>query len=95
MPDPLSLSDRLAAERTHLANERTLLAYLRTALALLAAGLALFYLYDDPAAVTGGVALIPLGALVLALGLWRFRRVRRRLRDAGTAEHDLRAPRTP
>ena len=37
--DPLSLTNRLALQRTRLANERTFLTYVRTSLAMLGFGL--------------------------------------------------------
>ena len=84
-----SSSDRLAAtrtdlatERTALANKRTLLAYTRTALALLAGSSALIGLADAPWAVTLGWASLPLAAVVLGVGAWRFEATRRRLRSA-------------
>lgn len=70
----------LALDRTALANERTLLAYLRTALALLAGGVALLQLVDADWARVTGVVSVPLAIGILAVGLVRFARVRRRLR---------------
>lgn len=85
-PTP-TLSDDLAArrtalalDRTALANERTLLAYARTALALLAGGLALLQFVDAPWGVVLGTAALPLAVAVGAIGVWRYTRVRRRLR---------------
>ena len=79
--DALTLRDQLALDRTVLANERTLLAYLRTALALLAGGVALFQLVNEPWARAAGWAALPLASLILAHGVFRFGRVRRRLRS--------------
>ncbi len=42
--DELSLTDRLALDRTHLANQRTLLAYTRTGIYLVFTGLGLLHL---------------------------------------------------
>lgn len=78
----LPLSDRLAISRTDLANERTLLAYVRTALALGAGGVGLVQIFTSPAVVALGWALIPAAALVLVVGVVRFQRARRALRDA-------------
>ncbi len=72
----LQLSDRLAIARTDLANERTLLAYLRTALAVAAGGVAVIEVFTLPVLVIFGWALIPLGLIVLAVGIVRFRRTR-------------------
>ena len=75
----LSVSDDLAIMRTDLANERTLLAYLRTAATFAAGGIGLARLVTDPTMVRVGWALVPLGALVMAVGAVRFRRTRRLL----------------
>jgi putative membrane protein len=75
----LAVSDDLALMRTDLANERTLLAYLRTAATFAAGGIGLARLVTDPAMVRVGWALVPLGALVMAVGAVRFRRTRRLL----------------
>ncbi|WP_412061681.1 DUF202 domain-containing protein [Rubrivirga sp. IMCC45206] len=87
MPPDATLRDDLAAQRTALAldrtalaNERTLLAYARTALALLAGGLALLQFVDDAWGVIMGTAALPLAAVVGAIGVGRYARVRRRLR---------------
>lgn len=81
--DELTLRDRLAIDRTTLANERTLLAYARTALALLAGGVALLHFVDEVWAVTMGGAALPLSGVVIAYGVWRYARVRRRLGRVG------------
>ncbi|MDT0633064.1 DUF202 domain-containing protein [Rubrivirga sp. S365] len=78
-PDPLPLRDRLALDRTVLANERTLLAYLRTALGLVATGAALVHFTDDVGFEVVGWASLAVSPLVVAVGAWRFARVRRRL----------------
>lgn len=83
--DDLTLRDQLALDRTVLANERTLLAYLRTALALLAGGVTLLHFVDAAWAVALGTVSLPLAAAVGAYGMWRFVRVRRRLRRVGAA----------
>ena len=75
------LRDKLALERTRLANERTFLAYVRTALSLIAAGAVLLQLFPVNATVVGlGWALSTAGGLVLAVGIFRFLRVRGRLK---------------
>ena len=86
----LSTSDRLAVMRTELANERTLLAYVRTSLAIAASAFALVQLFALRALIALGWALVPVAALVFALGAMRFRRVRRAL-EAAAAER----PTTP
>ena len=85
----LPLSDRLAISRTDLANERTLLAYVRTALALAAGGVGLVQIFTTHAIMALGWALIPGGALVFVVGVVRFRRARRTLRDLEASEAAL------
>ncbi len=75
---PLSLSDRLALQRTRLANERTLLTYVRTSLALVGFGLALLQFHPGRGGRLGYSALAVAG-LVLLVGLVRFRAHRRQL----------------
>lgn len=79
-PDALSLRDRLAADRTVLANERTLLSHVRTALGLLGGGGALIYIAEVTWLVAVGGLLLGLAPLALGAGVWRYVRVRRRLR---------------
>ncbi|HEX8433292.1 MAG TPA: DUF202 domain-containing protein [Longimicrobium sp.] len=80
MSDTLSLSDRLALERTVLANERTVLAYVRTALALAGGGAGLAGFFPGPLAGMVGWSLVAIGLVALATGVYRFIRVGRRLR---------------
>jgi putative membrane protein len=78
------LRDYLAAERTHLANERTLLAYIRTALIIFVAALTFAKLFEgDLMMRTISLALSPLGLAVGAIGVWRFRKTRRKLAAFG------------
>ena len=86
----LPLSDRLAISRTDLANERTLLAYVRTALALGAGGVGLLQIFTSPTVVVLGWALIPAALLVLIVGVVRFQRARRALRDVESTAADAR-----
>jgi putative membrane protein len=79
-PDHLSLSDRLALQRTRLANERTLLTYVRTSLALVGFGLALLQFHPERGGRLGYSALA-VAAVVLMVGLLRFRTHRRQLAD--------------
>ena len=74
----LSLSDRLALQRTRLANERTLLTYVRTTLALVGFGLALIQFHPERGGRLGYTALAS-AAVVLVVGLLRFRVHRRQL----------------
>ncbi len=79
-PDSLTLRDRLATDRTVLANERTLLAHIRTALGLLGGGGALVYLGDDLRLRIIGILLMVVAPPSLAYGLWRYARIRRKLK---------------
>ncbi|MBP8131503.1 MAG: DUF202 domain-containing protein [Candidatus Hydrogenedentes bacterium] len=73
------LRDELALDRTVLANERTLLAYVRTALALLLAGVTFIHFSRAAWFSVVGVLCLVAGMMALALGISRFRRVRRLL----------------
>ena len=77
---------RLAYDRTLLANERTYAAWLRTGLAVAAFGFALAHVPERPPPASRYVSasLIVVGAGVIAYGGWRFSRVARDLREAGT-----------
>lgn len=77
----LTLTERLAAERTDLANERTLLAYARTALALMATGAGFGQYLDLPVLRIAFLLLLPVGVGVLVIGLNRYRQRRSRLRQ--------------
>ncbi|WP_324675521.1 DUF202 domain-containing protein [Hymenobacter sp. GOD-10R] len=79
---PLSLSDRLAVERTRLANERTMLAYLRTGVALVVAGFSLINFFREYIYVWIGVGLIPLGIGMIVGGYMRFQHKRERIHAA-------------
>jgi putative membrane protein len=81
-PDPTLLRDVLAIDRTVLANERTLLAYGRSLLALIAGGATVMHFVEEWWAVPAGAALIGLGILLFAYGLWRYRVVGRHLARA-------------
>lgn len=74
----LSLTDQLALQRTRLANERTLLTYVRTCLALVGFGLALLQFHPERGGRLGFTALA-VAAVVLLVGVLRFRVHRRRL----------------
>lgn len=75
----LILRDYLAADRTVLANERTLLSYVRTALALAGGGVALIHFIDSPIIDIVGWALIPIGLIILLVGIKRYLQVQRRI----------------
>jgi putative membrane protein len=78
MPDPLSLSDRLALQRTRLANERTFLTYVRTSLAMVGFGLVLLQLHPTRAGWLGYAALLT-AAVVMVVGFLRFQQRRREI----------------
>ena len=78
-PDALTLRDRLATDRTVLANERTLLAHVRTALGLIGGGGALIYLGND-SLVAIGVVFMTIAPVAFGYGLWRYLRVRKKLK---------------
>ena len=68
----LTITERLAADRTDLANERTLLAYMRTALALIASGTGFAKLLDSPILRIVFLLFIPVGLMVLLIGVVRY-----------------------
>ncbi|WP_310391897.1 DUF202 domain-containing protein [Hymenobacter sp.] len=78
MPDPLSLTDRLALQRTRLANERTFLTYVRTSLAMLGFGLVLIQLHPVRTGALGYGAVLA-AAVVMLTGFIRFRQRRREI----------------
>ncbi len=78
MPDPLSLADRLALQRTRLANERTFLTYVRTSLAMLGFGLVIIQLYPVRAGMLGYGA-VAAAALVMLTGWLRFQQRRKEI----------------
>ena len=82
-PNPdMWLRDTLAVDRTLLANERTLLAYGRTLLALLAAAGTVMHFGTGWWAIPLGLLLLLLGMGLFAFGVWRYRRVNQHLRQA-------------
>ncbi|MCR9105950.1 MAG: DUF202 domain-containing protein [Gammaproteobacteria bacterium] len=77
-----TLRDKLAMERTKLANERTFLAYVRTSLSLIAGAAVLFQFFSASASYQAvGWALCVMGIVILLVGSYRFRSVRRSLRS--------------
>ena len=78
-----TIRDKLALERTELANERTFLAYVRTSLSLIAGAAVLFQFFSSVHAYLAVAwVLAALGAVVLIVGICRFRKVRADLRTA-------------
>jgi len=79
--EELILRDHLAIDRTVLANERTLLAYIRTALAMIIGGLSLIQFFDSSDLIKIlGWAFIPIGAVTLLIGSWRYRNIAFRIK---------------
>lgn len=77
--DNLTTTDYLAIERTNLANERTLLAYSRTFIILVSSGFAIIKLDFLKEINLLGIVLLSISPLVLALGIIRFFRMRKRI----------------
>ncbi|MCC3152100.1 DUF202 domain-containing protein [Hymenobacter sp. BT770] len=80
MPDLLSLTDRLALQRTRLANERTFLTYVRTSLAMLGFGLVLIQLHPVRSGLLGYGA-VAAAIVVMLIGLLRFQQRRREIEE--------------
>ncbi|MEE8152108.1 MAG: DUF202 domain-containing protein [candidate division NC10 bacterium] len=79
--EKLILRDYLAADRTVLANERTFLAYVRTALTLFAAGATSIHFFQSLVIQIAGWILMPLGVITLIIGLTRYKKMQRQIRD--------------
>jgi putative membrane protein len=79
--NPLTLTEKLAADRTRLANERTLLAYVRTALGLVASGTGFAEYLDSPSLRVVFILFIPVGVLVLVVGVRSFLKRRKELNE--------------
>lgn len=77
-----SSRDHLALMRTELANERTLLAYSRTGLAVLVGGLTIWQLTTDHVLRLAAIALGVIGIVSLVVGVWRYQRMKNRVRTA-------------
>lgn len=68
----LSLTDKLAIDRTNLANERTFLAYFRTFIVFLSSGFAIINLDILTEIRWVGFMLISIAPLLFLIGLMRF-----------------------
>ena len=77
--EELILRDELAIDRTLLANERTLLAYLRSGVALALAGVTFIYFSDQLWLRIVGFLCVPIGVVVLVIGLIRFNRMKAKI----------------
>ncbi len=69
--------DYLAAHRTILANERTWLSYIRTSLTLFIAGVTFIRFFKSDILTIVGWIFIPVGAILLVIGLAQFFKVRK------------------
>jgi putative membrane protein len=78
---PLQNADLLSLERNKLSNERTLLAYSRTFLSFAVAGVSLIQFFKVMFIVYFGYALIPIGFIIMGIGIARYIRTRNRLAD--------------
>lgn len=79
--DFIILRDFLALERTKLANERTLLSYIRASLYLLLGGIAILKLEGFEQIHFLGYISIALTVILLLIGLFRFHRLKQKLRN--------------
>lgn len=79
--EDIILRDYLALERTKLANERTLLSYIRSSLYLLIGGIALIQLEGFESIHFLGYASLILTVLFLVIGVQRFYKLNRRLKN--------------
>jgi len=79
--EEMILRDFLAVDRTDLANERTLLAYMRTFIGLLVSGVGLIKFIDDRFLIVIGYSLSILSPFILLLGLYRFLRIRKKIKN--------------
>ena len=77
--NPLTLTEKLAADRTRLANERTLLSYVRTALGLIISGTGFGEYLDSPYLRVIFILFIPIGITVLLVGIRSFLKRRKEL----------------
>lgn len=77
----LELRDYLAIDRTLLSGDRTLLAYIHLSLALAALGASAIRFLEQTSTLIVGWFLVVAAAVVLAVGAWRFRLMRHRMRD--------------
>lgn len=79
---PWSATDLLALDRTIMANERTLLAYIRTALAMIAVGGSALTFFVELWVDLVGMAFILGAGVTLVIGVVRYSKMNRRLRQA-------------
>ena len=80
-PDAEASTGVLAIIRTTLANERTFLSFLRTALGLFLGGIGLIKFWGHPLVEVLGWVFIAAAAVLLGIGIFRYRYARRVLVD--------------
>ena len=78
----LILRERLAIERTDMAIDRTLLSYIRTALYFSIAGLTITNFVQPAFRSWIDVFFWIAAGVVLTIGIWRFRRQKRKLQES-------------
>lgn len=81
----LSLTDKLAIDRTKLANERTFLAYFRTFIVFLSSGFAIIKLDMLVEIRWIGIMLIIIAPILFLIGLIRFLYVKRSIKKHYTS----------
>lgn len=74
--------DYWAADRTRMANQRTLLSYIRTAFMLIVSGISLikFLPFGDALHILG-IILLPSSVASLAIGIFLYRKMEKRIRE--------------
>lgn len=75
--DQLTLSDKLAIERTHLANERTFLAFFRSSVFFLGSGLSIIHIDFFDEVTNLGWGFVILSPFMFLFGLYRVFSVRK------------------
>ena len=85
----LTLRDYLAAHRTILANDRTSLGFIRTALTLFVAGVTFIKFFDNRILFVIGWVFVPVGIVVLLIGLWKYQKVRRMIHSIKHYSEDI------
>lgn len=76
-------NDKDALVRTTLANQRTFLAYLRTALTFFVAGVSFIQFFDSLIVEIVGWVFVPLGVATFVVGVWRYNKLRVRMKRFG------------
>ena len=80
--------DILAISRTHMSNERTLLAYINSFLAMVATGVGLVKFTNDSFFVHIGFVLLVLSLIILSVGVYRFFRLRKIIKNKVRVDTD-------